>query len=136
VSRIKSVSAVVLSLAMLAGNVAVCAGWAATPEARMACCSEMGPCPMHKDDSSGSAAEHVVTQAQADACCASSEQETSNQSNSSPTFIVALSSAVLGTGITVPPSVPSLVLSDGWRTDAPIRVPPVPKHVLLSVFLV
>jgi hypothetical protein len=43
---------------------------------------------------------------------------------------------VLGTGIILPTIVPALVLSDGWRAFAPLRTTPVPKHVLLSVFLV
>lgn len=70
----------------------------------------------------------------ADSCCASSEREDSGQS--SPTFVAALSSAILGRGIVLPAGVPNLVLSDGWRTVAPIPFAPVPKHVLLSVFLV
>jgi hypothetical protein len=100
----------------------------------MACCADDVPCPMHKGESSGSTANNGVTQAQADSCCASSEHDSSSQS--SPTFVAAPSIAVLGTGITLPPVVPALVLSDGWRTAAPIPSPQVPKHVLLSVFLV
>ena len=89
---------------------------------------------MHKGDSHGSGSERVLTQAQADNCCASSEGKNSNQS--SPTFVTAITAAVLGAGIVLPANVPALVLSDGWRTSAPIPVAPVPKHVLLSVFLV
>jgi hypothetical protein len=89
---------------------------------------------MHKGDSHGSASERVVSQAQADSCCASAEHK--NSSQSSPTFVAAISSAVLETGITLPTTVPALVLSDGWRTVAPIPTTHVPKHVLLSVFLV
>ena len=54
----------------------------------------------------------------------------------SRTFVAAISSAVLGTGVALPATVPALVLSDGWRTVAPIPAAHVPKHVLLSVFLV
>jgi hypothetical protein len=43
---------------------------------------------------------------------------------------------VLGLGVVVPASVPALVLSDAWRLSAPIPIAPVPRHVLLSVFLV
>jgi hypothetical protein len=43
---------------------------------------------------------------------------------------------VLGVGVVLPANVPALVLSDAWRTSAPIPIAPVPKHVLLSVFLV
>ena len=131
---VRRLSAVALSLALLAGNAAICAGWMPTPEARMACCADGGGCPMHKGDSRRSGSERVLTQAQADSCCASSERENSNQSN--PSFVTAISGAVLGVGIVLPASVPALVLSDVWRTSAPIPVAPVPKHVLLSVFLV
>jgi len=89
---------------------------------------------MHKRDSHSSGSKRVVSQAQADACCASSERE--NSSPSSPTFVSAISSAVLGTGVVLPVSVPALVLSNAWRTVEPIPIAHVPKHVLLSVFLV
>jgi hypothetical protein len=127
------VSAVALSLALLAGNAAVCAGWAPTPDARMACCTD-GECPMHNGDSQGSASARAVSQAQADSCCASAEHKNPNQST--PTVVTAISNAVLGTAITLPAPVPALVLSDAWRTVAPISTAHVPKHVLLSVFLV
>jgi hypothetical protein len=134
VAVLQCLSAVVLGLVLIAGNAAVCAGWTATPEARMACCSKGGDCPMHKGDSHRAAPEGALTQAQADACCAASERDQSNQT--SPASVAAASSAVLGTGIVVPASIPALVLSDGWRTAAPVPIPPVPRHVLLSVFLV
>jgi hypothetical protein len=89
---------------------------------------------MHKGDSHGSGLGRVLTQAQADSCCASSERKNSDQSN--PSFVTAITAAVLGGGVVLPASVPALVLSDAWRTTAPIPVAPVPKHVLLSVFLV
>ena len=122
-----------LAVSISAGNGVVCAGWAPTPEARMACCAD-STCPMHKGDSQSSASERVISQVQADTCCASAEHKNSNES--SPTFVAAISSAVLGTGIALPATVPALVLSDGWRTVAPIPTTHVPKHVLLSVFLV
>jgi hypothetical protein len=131
---IRRSSAVVLAVGLLAGNATVCAGWLATPEERMACCAEGGECPMHKGDSHRAGSERVVTQAQADSCCALSEREHSSQP--SRTFVAAITAAVLGTGIVMPISVPALVLSDGWRTTAPIPTAPIPKHVLLSVFLV
>ena len=127
----RRLSALVLSLAVAAGNVAVCAGWAATPEARMACCIAGGACPMHGSDSDS---DRLVTQAEADSCCASSEGDDSSQST--PTAAAAISSAVLGPAITLPVSVPALVLKATWRTSVPIPSTPVPKHLLLSVFLV
>jgi hypothetical protein len=89
---------------------------------------------MHKSDIHESGTQRVVTQAEADRCCASPEREHSNQA--SPTFVVAISSAVLGPGILVPVTVPPLVLSSAGRTVSPIPIASIPKHVLLSVFLV
>ena len=131
---VQRLAALALTFALMAGNAAVCAGWLATPEARMACCADGGECPMHKGDSHRSGSERVLTQAQADSCCASSEGRNSSQPN--PSFVTAITAAVLGVGVVLPTDVPALVLSDAWRTSAPIPIAPVPKHVLLSVFLV
>ena len=130
----RRLSAVLLAAGLVAGNAAVCAGWLATPEARMACCADGVECPMHKGDSGRAESDQVLTQAQADSCCAAAEGQNSNQSN--PSFITAITAAVLGVGVVLPANVPALVLSDGWRPAAPTRAGPVPKHVLLSVFLV
>src|SRR5687768_7522998 len=83
-------SAIVLTLTLFGGNVAICAGWAATPEARMACCAEGIECPMHKSDSPDADGQREVTQAQADSCCASSEGSRSGPS--APTFTVTIPS--------------------------------------------
>lgn len=127
-------SALAVSLVLLAGNLAVCAGWAATPEARMACCVDGDTCPMHKGESHHSHSAQVITQAQADTCCAASERDQSSQS--SPAFVVAFSSAPLDLGVVLQPPAPARVLRDSWRAFAPSPVAAVPKHVLLSVFLV
>ena len=127
-------AALALTFGLVAGNAAVCAGWLATPEARMACCADGVECPMHKGDSHRSGSERVLTQAQADSCCAAAEGRNSNQST--PSFVTAITAVVLGVGVVLPANVPTLVLSDAWRTSAPIPIAPVPKHVLLSVFLV
>ena len=100
----------------------------------MACCADGIACPMHEGDPHDSSHQQVIPQAQADACCAASESRHSSQS--APSFIVAISSAVLGAGVALPAPVPSLVVSDGWRTVAPVPIVPVCRHVLLSVFLV
>lgn len=127
----RRLSAGVLTLVLLVGHVAVCAGWLATAEARMACCTEGSSCPMHKPGSGESA---TITQARADSCCASSERDEAGPSAS--LVAATISSAVLGTAIVLPVSPPALVLSEAWRTVVPIPVSPVPKHLLLSVFLV
>src|SRR6187401_1966138 len=133
VRLVRRLAALALAFGLTAGNVATCAGWVPTTEARMACCAGGGECPMHKGDSHRSESGRVLTQVQADSCCASSESRNSNQSN--PSLITAITSAVLGVGVVLPANVPALVLSDAWRTSAPIPAAPVPKHVLLSVFL-
>jgi hypothetical protein len=134
VTFVKRLASVLLCLTTAAGNAAVCAGWAPTPEARMACCTDEESCPMHQDDSHNSVSPRQLTQAQADNCCASSEREQSNPSN--PTFIAAISDAVLGPAVVLAASAPSLVVTDGWRTAVPLPQAAVPRHVLLSVFLV
>jgi hypothetical protein len=124
----------VLGVLLLGGNAGVCAGWAATPEARMACCAEGGNCPMHQGDARQAGSGHRLTQAQADGCCGASERDQS--SPPTPTFVAPISSAVLGAGEVVPAISPDLVRTDGWRTAAPVPLAPVPRHVLFSVFLV
>jgi hypothetical protein len=89
---------------------------------------------MHEGASHHSRSDRGLTQAQADSCCAASEREDSNKSN--PSFVAAITATVLGVGMVLPASVPALVLSDAWRTTAPTPVAAVPRHVLLSVFLV
>ena len=74
-----------------------------------------------------------MTQAQADGCCAASERN-SNQSN--PPFVVVISSAVLGPASSLPATAPRFVLNNAWRRVAPVPLASIPKHVLLSVFLV
>jgi hypothetical protein len=119
----------------MAGNTAICAGWASTPESRMACCAEDANCPMHEHESHDAGSGHALTQFDADSCCLSSERE--EPANPSPlTLVATISFAVLGPGVPLSASVPALVLSDDWRTALPIPSTPVPRYVLLSVFLV
>jgi len=90
---------------------------------------------MHKRESHPADSGTALTQVEADTCCLSSEgQDSTNPST--PTFAAAISFAALEPGVTLPASIPALVLSDGWRTVLPIPSTPVPRHVLLSVFLV
>jgi hypothetical protein len=90
---------------------------------------------MHKRAAHDPVSGRALTQAAADSCCLSSEEEKSTKS-SAPTSMDVISSAALGTGVALPASVPALVVSDDWRTGSPIPTTPIPKHVLLSVFLV
>lgn len=125
-------SVVFLTLALVAGQAGVCAGWMSTPEARMACCSDAGPCPMHKSESEDGSTR-VLTQAEADRCCAASEQDDSAPSPTGPAFSVTLAVALSP----LPALLPQLE-SHASISRASVPIPPahVPKYVLLSVFLV
>jgi hypothetical protein len=120
-------------LTLCVGNVSVCAGWQPTPEARMACCTNGTKCPMHKSESRGSHSTHVISQAQADSCCAAASSRTQASTSdvvfalSGPTTLPASASVV------VPVAVAAL---QEWRALVPLPVSPVPKHLLLSVLLV
>ncbi len=131
---LRRISVLMLVLALVDAHLAVCAGWQATPQARMDCCAEDCSCPMHDSKAERSGSGKTLTQAEADSCCASSEREDSNPSN--PSTVAVISNAVLGEAVVVPAPIPSLVLTDHWRTAVPIAVTPVARHVLLSVFLV
>jgi hypothetical protein len=133
VARFRRVLAFALTLTLLGANGALCAGWAATPEARMECCAD-ADCPMHKGDPDASSSVRALTQAEADACCAVSEHKQSD--TSSPTAVASLAAPVLDAGVVLPPSLPARSLVEAWRRDAARVVSPVPRHLLLSVFLV
>src|SRR5687767_13502336 len=101
-----------------------------TAEARMACCSEGDRCPMHTSHSDDSTA---VSQVEADRCCAASERRDSAPSASA--FVPAIVQGVVATP--VPFAAPELrPHRDAWRTLVPISATAVPKHLLLSVFLI
>lgn len=122
--------AALLTLAIAVGQAGVCAGWMATPEARMACCADDGHCPMHESEHGST---RVVTQAEADRCCALSEQDHSTSLPSSAPFFVSPG--------TVLSPVPALIAEPQahvglWRASVPIPAAHVPRHLLLSVFLV
>ena len=125
--------AIATVLTLCAGNLVVCAGWRTTPEARMACCQDESMCPMHKSVAHGSATRHQLTQAQADTCCAATSNRT-HSSVASPTFVVSNPIALPAPADAVLQR-PVLALQE-WRATAPLRVSPVPKHLLLSVLLI
>lgn len=129
----RRLAAIAAVLTLCVGNLAVCAGWQATAEARMECCKNGTSCPMHKSDAHGSRSTHSLTQAQADTCCAASSNR-----RESPT---AVSSFALLNAAALPATVPSVVpvavhALEEWRALVPLPISPVPKHLLLSVLLV
>ena len=124
-------TAIVLALAVATANGAVCAGWAPTAEARMACCAD-DACPMHKG-SEQSTHDHGVTQAQADACCEASERDDTAQSSSPFAFTVSLGIVPTPVRFALPEP---LNAPHAGQTLVPIPLSNVPKHLLLSVLLV
>lgn len=122
-------AAVLCVLALTPSVWVECAGWLATPEARRSCC-ESADCPMHKDDA---ASARVVTQAEADRCCAASDSDES--SPSSTPFALSITFAVLQPGLPVVAPEP-VTFSLQTPEGVGLRASPVPKHLLLSVFLV
>jgi hypothetical protein len=130
---VRRAAAVVAVLTLFVGNVAVCAGWQATPEARMACCMNGATCPMHKSDRSQHSSTQVVTQAQADSCCAAGAQR-SDSAAAGSTFAASGVMAVVPVAVLTFPV--STFASQEWRALVPLPVSSTPKHLLLSVFLV
>ena len=128
------VIALTLSLMLVAGNAALCAGWARTSEARMSCCLDPQTCPMHKGESHDSGAKRVVSQQQADSCCATSEQRQASQPDL--TLLTVVPGPVHGSGVAVATSDSTSTANRVWRSIGPVPIPAVPRHVLLSVFLV
>jgi hypothetical protein len=121
--------ALLLTLALTAGNIGVCAGWAASAAARMACCAEDAACPM---DTSVAHTHGTMSQAQADSCCAVSER----QSTDSRRTVAAVDTpTALRPAFSLWQTVPAPLLRRAWI--APPRCGPgVSRHVLHSVFLV
>jgi hypothetical protein len=133
VTAFRRIAAFVAALALCAGNVAVCAGWQATAEARMACCMDGTNCPMHKSDKHEHSSRRVVSQAQADSCCAAAAQRRDSAA-AGPTFAASGAIALAPVAaFTVPVSA---FMSQEWRALVPLPGSSTPKHLLLSVLLV
>jgi hypothetical protein len=110
---------------------AQCAGWQSTAEARMECCAQEEQCPMHAG--TGASLTHTVTQQQADTCCALSERAPSTPSTSSQIAPATLALVSAPVAVVLPDFEP---LRNAWQSFVPIAASPVPRHILLSVFLV
>jgi hypothetical protein len=124
--------AAVLTLALAGDYYALCAGWMPTAEARMACCID-GTCPMHQEHAEPSGSGQQLTQAEADACCAASEPPGAASSTAPGTLAAALTAPDTAISFDLPAS---LAAGQAVRTSAPAPPGHVPRHVLLSVFLV
>ena len=126
--------ATLLGLVLTAGPIALCAATTPTPEARMACCAEDDACPMHDDATQSSGSHHRPSPSRADQCCVASERGAPRQSM--PMAVGVPSTPVVDASVLLPLQVPALVRTDAWRTTTPLHVTPVPRHLLLAVFLV
>jgi hypothetical protein len=133
VLSLRRLAALAAILAISVGNAAVCAGWEAAPEARMACCAADAACPMHQPESHHHGSMQGGSQTQADRCCAASGR------NESAT---ATSLFVLSDTITVAP-VPQPILLTGissssrrWRALVPLFRLPLPDYLRPSILLV
>lgn len=122
--------AVVVLIVLPTSAWAQCAGWQSTAEARMECCAQEEQCPMHAGKYG--TVSHTLTQQQADTCCALSERAPSTPSSSSQ--IAPITLALVSTPVAVLPDFEPL--RNGWQSFVPIAASPVPRHILLSVFLV
>jgi hypothetical protein len=127
-------AALVAIMTLALGSWVQCAGWQRTAAERMACCAHERQCPMrHSTPPGGRVGSTILTQAQADSCCARSERNPSTPSNSSHAGTVAL--VVLSTLVSVPPPDAPRV-HEAWRIVIPVSVSTIPRHLVLSVFLV
>ena len=119
-----------LSAVLTAGPVGLCAGWQASSEARMACCVEEVGCPMHAGDHTHAGATHKPTQSEADDCCASNEHRNSPSTTQLAAVIVSLPVALT----TLRPPIASRLFAS--HASIAGRAQSVPRHLLLSVFLI
>ena len=116
-----------------ATSASVCASWQASAEARVACCQDETSCPMHATTPHRHTAPSRVSQADADNCCASAERSTSTPSTLSDVPRIALG-ALASPIPAVGPAVAAFRESPTARTS--VDVSPVPRHLLLSIFLI
>jgi hypothetical protein len=133
VISIRRVAALAAILALAVGNVAICAGWQPTAEARMACCMGDASCPMHKPEGHDHSAKNTVTQTQADSCCAASAQR---RESSFATSTFASSGLIAFVPAAVFSISTTIHAARDWRALVPLPVSSVPRHLLLSVLIV
>lgn len=126
--------AVLVLLFLASGSMAgVCAGWQGSAEARLACCQDEAHCPMHATKERGPAPDTSVSQVDADRCCASAERGAATPSSSA--YAAGTTLAVSAGPIpAVGPDV--AVFRETPVSRVPIDLSPVPRHLLLSVFLI
>jgi hypothetical protein len=120
-------------IALTFSTSAQCADWQETAEARMACCAQDAECPMHPAGPGGAQSPRSVTQTQADTCCSLSEHSSSAPSASSHDGL--LYTLVAPSTLSATALLDAAPVRHTWPVT-PISVVPVPRHLLLSVFLI
>jgi hypothetical protein len=121
-----------MSLGIIAGVWRPCAGWEATPEARLSCCVRKAMCPMHKPGRDRAAM--TVSQADADTCCAASDRPPT--APASVTLVAAPPVVPVLALFAEPPAIVPVTLAD-WHGPPPrLASRDLPRHLLLSVFLI
>ena len=127
-------TAALLVLTLFGASAGPCAGWESSAQARHDCCVD-GHCP----DEVSSAAGHgnhsgALPQAEADRCCAASEQKHQQRAAQFADASFALISPAATSTVldSVAPLLPDRIAGD----RAPAPSPPTRLHVLFSVFLV
>ncbi len=134
VQLLQRIAASLLALALVAGDLSVCAGWMPAPETRLACCSHDAEC--SEPASTAHHSKHrtnAAPQPDADRCCAVSEHRDPAQPPAAAGVVISL------TVVASPVSLNNQQTgspSPAWRTVVPIPAGHVPKHLLLSVLLV
>jgi hypothetical protein len=119
--------------AALVADARLCAGWTSTPEARMDCCQDESDCPMHGGQMPSAAHSRALSQARADACCATSEQGSSSRTSQ---VTAVQQPAVLVSIAGWPAVVPVPSASGESRQPLATNSPPIARHLLLSVLIV
>ncbi len=128
------VTALAVVLTLFGAGAIPCAGWETTAQARHDCCVD-GQCPDEVSNATGHSGDHAgtMTQAEADRCCATSEQKHQQRASQFAVSSFALSppaEAAIFDSITL------LLPLEIVRDLAPAPSPPTRLHVLFSVFLV
>ena len=121
-------------IALLGAGVAPCAGWQSTAQARKDCCVE-GQCPEELTSVAGHQGGHSSkpSQAEADQCCAASEQKHQQESAQ---FVDAAFVLVQPVDRLAMLAIDVPALGRALPHADPIHPPPTSLHVLFSVFLV
>jgi len=135
---IRVIATLAITVSLTAGQAVVCMGWQPSPSARMACCTGEPACPEHLSLSQMAAAHahgshHAATQRQADQCCASADEHGSAVAAPSVVLTVPFTPAVNPAGDPLPAFRSPL---DTRGARVPLAPTAIPKHLLLSVFLV